>query len=397
MKILFVRPGHAGFLSRLQIVQVEPLELEILTAVAHAAGWASRIFDGLIEGQPFRRMVKTYRPDVVAITGYITQQKMILDLAAAAKRIDPAIKVVVGGVHAQLNYRDFFHPSVDYIVHASGVRPFKELLLAGFAMPENTAGICYQSAGGSWQYNPGNPADPDEAPPADRSFFFAHQDRFNYLNLRPCAMIKTSFGCPHQCNFCYCRLLNGGRYLCRDLAAVVAEIADIPCENIWIVDDTFYIDPARITAFVSLIRENHIRKKFIVYYRADFIAANEELLVLLKSIGLVMVIVGLEACDDRQLAGYQKDTSAAVNAESLAVLEKNGIACTALFMVDIAADKNDFRLLNRFTRQFKLKLSTASILTPLPGTGLYAQYHHRLTTNDPRCWIFSIWWPSRPR
>lgn len=387
MKILLVRPGYTGWTGRLSLVQTEPLELEILAAVAASAGQHSQIYDGVLEKKPFRQVLNSYQPDLVAITGYITQQSRVLLMAATVKRLLPSARVVVGGVHAQLNFRDFFHPAVDFIVYSGGVRPFRQLITTA-DLSLGIAGTCRRQPDNSWQVQPAAPFDPDDAPGADRSYFMAHQTRFNYLGISPCALIKTSSGCPHGCNFCYCRLLDGGQYRCRDLERVVDEIAAIPSQWVWIVDDTFYLDRGRIGNFIRLIREKGIRKRFIVYYRADFIAANEESIQQLKSVGLAMVIVGLEACDNRQLDGYGKGTTAAVNEACLAVLRRNEIACTALFMVDLAATREDFRRLGRYVRQHRLTMATASILTPLPGTAQYASYRHRLTTADRRRWDF---------
>ena len=47
---------------------------------------------------------------------------------------------------------------------------------------------------------------------------------------------------------------------CPDIKDVVDEIKDINCENIYIIDDDFLVDPKRIRQFIDLIKENNILK-----------------------------------------------------------------------------------------------------------------------------------------
>jgi radical SAM superfamily enzyme YgiQ (UPF0313 family) len=53
------------------------------------------------------------------------------------------------------------------------------------------------------------------------------------------ALLKTAFGCPYSCNFCFCRKITGGKYIERDLGDVLNEIENISEKHIYIVDDDF--------------------------------------------------------------------------------------------------------------------------------------------------------------
>jgi radical SAM superfamily enzyme YgiQ (UPF0313 family) len=390
MKTLLVRPPYVSPFSRMNLVNVEPLELEILLGAAVNDGHNCLIYDGIVERRSLASVLKEYNPDIAAITGYITQRNLILAYAETIKEYNPSIKVIIGGVHAELNYAEFFHPTVDYIVHSGGVRPFRELLdcFSNDNSAEDIPGICFRSANNEWKSTPKIVVDPEETTIPDRSFFYQHREKFNYLHFRPCAIVKTSYSCPHRCNFCYCCLLNEGKYLCRSVDKVVAEIAGIDCENIWIVDDTFYLEHQRIKDFVRLLQENGIKKNFILYYRADFIAENEEMIALLKSVGLKMVLVGLEAFDDETLQDFEKNTTSRINEKCLSILRKYDIDCTALFVLDIDAKKEDFDNLSRYVQKHRLRFSTASILTPLPGTQQYDKYRDRITVHNPKHWDF---------
>ena len=337
-------------------------------------------------------MLAEYEPDVLGITGYITQTGLMLQYAQTAKQKNPQTTVIIGGVHAELNYQDFYHPSVDFIVHSGGIEPFGELLTGCCQKEKGEAaqaaaqikGICFKTENQEWTCNERAVLDPNSLPIPDRTFFYENREHFKYVTLSPCATVKAAYSCPHSCNFCYCCRLNGGKYVCRDVDKVIEEIAGIECDNIWILDDTFYVDRKRVEEFVRLARERELRKNFIIYYRADFVANNEDLIVLLKGVGLKVVLVGLEAFDDKQLQDYDKRTSLQVNEACIRILKKHQIEVTGLFIVDIDARPQDFQTLRKYLKEHQLVISTAAILTPLPGTYQYEKFKHRIITDDPK-------------
>jgi ribosome biogenesis GTPase A len=52
------------------------------------------------------------------------------------------------------------------------------------------------------------------------------------------------------------------------------------------VDDIFLINKSRLRKLADLIREKNIRKKFLVYARADFISENEDVIAEWAELGL---------------------------------------------------------------------------------------------------------------
>ena len=106
----------------------EPLELEYIAANIEPLGHTCTIIDMIIEKRDVDFFVKKYTPDVVGITGYISHVNIIKDYAKKVKEVDPAIKTIVGGVHAEVNPGDFESPYVDYIIRANGIRTFIDIL-----------------------------------------------------------------------------------------------------------------------------------------------------------------------------------------------------------------------------------------------------------------------------
>lgn len=384
-RILLVRPRYATSLSKLGSLVTEPLELEYLARAVRENGDDYQIWDGQVDGA-FTKICQTYRPDIIALTGYFPARDMMLQYAGQARAILPDVCVMVGGVHAELNQADFQQPAIDLIIHSGGFFTFRELLTSSQNTWSELAGISWKTEQGAWQENNKAPFDPAKLPHPDRTYFHAHKKRFSYLYHGPTALVKTGFGCPFDCVFCYCRLLNSGRYQPRQVDDVVAEIDTIECSTIWIIDDTFLLDCTRLEAFNKALKNLDIHKKFIIYGRAGFISDHPEILPTLQAMGVVEVIVGLESVDDGALLGFNKQVSAAQNRRCVALLKEHHIGCTGLFIMDQKATATSFQILDRWIKEVGLNTYTISIYSPFPGTEEYPQLAKDLTTTDCRKW-----------
>ena len=390
MKILLMRPPAPNILKHLQILNSEPLELEYLHTVAQQQGWEDMIYDGLNARYSARQAISDYMPDVVAVTGYITQEKLMLKYAKIAKGINPATITVLGGVHAQLNFERLYSPDVDYVFRSEDVNAFGDLLrfFAGGVLDLSTiSGLCYRQ-NDEWIENKLLPFDVNNLPIPDRSFFYRNKAWFRYLDLSEVATLKTAISCPYNCNFCYCTRLGTGRYSVRNLDKVMKELEGLDCEAVLIADDVFLFDEERVWAFIAEVKRRNIRKKYLCYGRADYIAAHAEQIKALAEIGFVYFFVGLEAVTDQELINYNKKITADVNARCVEVVHAAGARCFALMIAPIDATKQYFSNLYQWVVDHGVKYVTVSIFTPIPGTPLYEEYKDRLITDDIEEWDF---------
>lgn len=391
MKVLLVRPKSLNIVSNIDVINLEPLDLEYLYTVALEEKVNCQIFDSLFDKRDLKDVLNEFRPDLVAIGGYITQEPLMINYSEIVKEFNCLTKVLIGGVHAQVNYERFYTDTIDYIVHSSSLEPFKRILRIGIDFDasrlKDIEGICYREDS-KWFVNKELPINPDDLPIPDRSHFNDNKHLYRYLGYTPCAIVKTAFSCPYQCNFCFCRKINDGKYAARDIDLVVEEIEGIQCDNIHIVDDTFLIDRVRVNRFISLIREKNINKNFIFYSRADFVVGNEEIIKELSSIGTKGIIVGLEAIDNSTLNAYSKESSEDLNEKCVKIFQKYNIECLGLFIIDINATKKDFQNLYSWVKRMELNYASVSIFTPIPGTVLFDEYKDKLTTDNMQHWDF---------
>lgn len=390
MKVLLAKPAAPNKLSFTGILDNEPIELEYLHTALMENGYSDYIFEGMTEQLHFEKVLKRENPDIVAITGYITQENQMKEFALAAKKFNPHIKTIVGGVHAQLNFKSFYCPQIDYIARSESMDSFIELVRyieTGEGEINKINGICYKNEN-SYEVNNLTPTDINTLPIPDRSHFYKNKNKYRYLDLTPLATVKTAISCPYNCNFCYCTLLGGGKYNVRDLEAVVDEIEGIDCDNIQIADDDFLVDKNRIIRFVEMIKERGIKKTYVCYTRADFAAKNPDIIKMLADIGFKYFLVGLEAISDSALTSLNKKTTDEINRKCVENINKTKGSCIGMFIVGIDATKEEFTGITDWAESTGLKYMTASMFTPIPGTKLYEENKHLITSKRIEDWDF---------
>ena len=381
MRILFVRPRPAPETIGLQHVMiVEPLELEILAACL-GPGDEPEIADMILERRSFESILAEARPDVLCVTGYITNVPGMIACCAAAKRMHPRVATIAGGVHCEVCPADLDHPAIDYRVVRNAATVFSPLIDHLYGRGAVPAGVLRagETAG--------------ELPPFDftvplpnRALTQRYRDQYFYIFHDRVALIKTAFGCPHSCSFCFCKAITGGAYARRPLAEVMDELEGIAEREIYIVDDDFLADAGRVTEFIAACRSRGIQKHYLIYGRADFIARHPEVMEAFKQVGLRTIIVGIESFFDEELEQYNKRITADTNRAALAVLRRLGIDCYATVIVSPEWTPERFAECGRILKELGVHYVNLQPLTPLPGTGMAAGGEVLLSPDDFTRW-----------
>ena len=371
MNVLLFRPRpHKETIGLQNVMICEPLELEYISANIEELGHSCNIVDMILEKQGVTYFLEQYHPDVVGITGYISHVNIMKEYAREVKEYDPAIKTIIGGVHAEVNPGDFESEYVDYIIRANGIRTFIDILnsLENKTSPEEIACV----------YGKNKPAAKKDLvfhyKFPDREKVDQYRSKYYYMFHRNCSLIKTSFGCPYNCKFCFCRQVMDDQYFARDLEDIIEELDQIKETEIYIVDDDFLVNRSRLMDFCDRLEQRGIQKKYLIYGRADFIAGNEDVIKRFKEVGLRAVIVGLESCDSRQLDDYNKRTNVEINEKAVAILKKYDVECYGTFILGLDWTWADFHALYRWIKKLGLVFVNLQPLTPLRGTDIYEKY-----------------------
>lgn len=375
MRILLVRPRPDRETIGLQNVMIcEPLELEYIGAYVEPLGHTVNIVDMILERKPLSYFIKKYNPDIVGITSYIAHINVVKKYAREIKQEKPLCRVAVGGVHAEVVPEDFKDENIDYIICANGLKTLANILMS-LEMGENPLNI-----DGVW--NEKNPKCIKETtfnyPHPKRSLVDKYRKRYYYMFHNPCALVKTSYGCPFKCSFCFCREITDGKYFFRDLKDIIEEIKSIPEREIYIVDDDFLVDRNRLLDFCRLLKENNLDKRFLIYGRADFIAGNDDIIREFASAGLRAVIVGLESSSEEELKRYNKKSSVEINENAINILKKHTVECYGTLILGVEWDDSDFNRLYKWIKKIDIKFINLQPFTPIPGTEPFDEYKDKL-------------------
>lgn len=367
MKVLFVRPKPLPSTIGLQhLMIVEPLELEILATLIQE-DHEVEIVDMILEKKSIGHFLTERKPDVLCLTGYITHIPVIIEYCLTAKKINNKLITIVGGVHIEKYPEDIDNISIDYRVVRNATRAFPKLinyLYNGSEFPIEVLRF-------KEKLNEKDLPDYDfYVPIPDRSLTQKYRNRYFYVFHNKVALIKTSFGCPYTCHFCFCREITGGSYYERPLNEVITELQSIKEKEIYIVDDDFLLNPQRIREFIRLLKERKINKKFLVYGRADFIASYPEIIKDFKNCGLRTVIVGLESFQDIELKEFNKKTTENINKLAMSVLNHNNIDCYAAVIISPSWNQDEFKKARKIMNELKIKFVNLQPLTPLKGIRL---------------------------
>lgn len=393
MRVLLVKPHPPLPLSRFLMdffLRLEPLELEIVAGGIPIEDEVA-ILDLSLEKQPFaafEEQLLTMRPDIVGFTGFSSQAALVRELADLVKHHLPAAVTVVGGIHATVVPADYAGPALDIIVRGEGGTAFREIAR------RFKAGLPLH--GGAAILSPRDPAfaelaqaDPPPYPRieeiplprrdlVDRSRYFVvwtAGDEKRVPTIFPrVATIRTSYGCPFNCSFCVVHHVMRGQYLQRPAEEVVDEIARLPEDHVYFVDDENFISKERMTRIAELLIERGIRKKYISWARSDTIVRHPELFALWKRAGLSMVYVGLEAMVGESLEKFNKRTTVEINRKAVATLSELGITLHASFMLDPDFDEDDFAALRQEVRNLGPAEITFTVYSPSPGTELWRKH-----------------------
>ena len=374
LRILLLRPRPPKETIGLQHVMIcEPLELEYLVGNIGKAKASVKIIDMILEKKPIEFFINKYKPHIVGMTAYITHVGAVKEMARKIKCLSNQTITVVGGVHAEVVPEDFISKYIDCIICSNPVETFNKII------DRVRAGGDTKEIEGTYvrgkkhirtsSYN---------ILPPDRSSVKKYRKKYYYMFHNPCALIKTSLGCPYTCSFCFCKEITGGKYFARKIDEVMEELESIKEREIYIVDDDFLFNEDRLNLFCDELEKRNIHKRFLVYGRADFIASHEKVIGRLSRHGLSAVIVGVESVREKDLKDFNKRSSLENNEKAIRILQKYGIELYATMILQPDFTKKDFRQIEDYIIGLNVSFVNLQPLTPLPGTEIYDDYKDKI-------------------
>ncbi|MDP1621749.1 MAG: radical SAM protein [Bacteroidales bacterium] len=343
----------------------QPLSLGIIAALT-PPDWKVKIID-----ENFRNF-RYYEADLVGFTAFSSTVSRAYELAQLYR--DKGIPTVIGGIHASM-CPDEAAEYVDSVVIGEAETIWPKVISD---FETNSLQRVYK----------GPLSDLIASPKPRRDLFHP-----GYIF----ASVQTTRGCPMNCDFCSVTTFNGSQYRYRPIDEVIAEMKEIPQKNIFILDDNIVGNTSKaqnraIELFKAMI-SGGINKDWIGQASLN-VADNEDVLKYAAESGCRMLFIGIESEREDQLQGANKRLNVKMGVNSyddvFRKMHKYGIAVIAGFIFGWENDtieRIDHRV--KFTRACLADSIQATLLTPLPGTGLFERMKRegRLVLNNfPEDW-----------
>jgi radical SAM superfamily enzyme YgiQ (UPF0313 family) len=333
-------------------------------------------------------LVENKRPLAVGfsmLTGSCILQ--VIRAAEEIKKIDPEIKIVVGGIHPT------FFPEqtaanhyIDFVVVNEGEKPLLNLLRAiedgsDFSEIKN---LVWKDEDGGVHVNEAEPEFLDmNILPMPAWDLIDVEKYIKGLSRNPGERVLdfyTSKGCPYPCAFCYNLNFNKRKWRAKSAERAAEELEFLHKKygvNYFIIhDDNFVVDKDRARKFAWLIVEKGLRVQYSIDSRVDYF--EEEFFGKLKEGGLRELRVGCESGSNRILRDViQKGITAEQTLKAVEIAKKLDLKLILSFVIGWPTETIEERqqTINLILKIQKIHPKTAIyplwIYIPYPGTPLF--------------------------
>ncbi len=315
--------------------------------------------------------VRNFEPDVVGITTMTSKFPMAIRIAEIAKRLDPEIKVVIGGHHSTILGPTLVqNENLDFAVIGEGEETFRELIQQmGQLKPEYSSirGLIYKENGSIISTQPrGLIEDLDVLPIADRDLILND----NYISENN---IMISRGCPFNCSYCGAQVIWGRKVRKRSVNNVVKEIEYLlqhsSSRNISFWDDSFTCDRKYTQELMCELKKID-GLKFSCITRLDLI--DKDILTQLKEAGCSQILFGIESGNNKILKLMDKKMDCEFIKKQISLVKSVDIPWLGFFIMGYPGEtKENILETLSFMKELNPTYAEINIFSPLPGTKIW--------------------------
>lgn len=330
--------------------------------------------------------VLAHNPDYLGITMFTANYKAARIIAGKVKKANPAIRVVIGGVHPTLAPKETLSaPEFDFVIAGEGEQVM--LRLVNGDRIESIEGLGFKK-GDAMIVNPTSNeiVDLDKIPFPARDLIINPRDNTDF------GQLVTGRGCPFSCTYCASPAMwSKKKVRLRSVDNVMDELVLItkqyPHNVIYFEDDTFTMQKNRTMDLCKRIIDEGLNIKWKCDTRADCV--SDELVKLMKEAGCICMKIGVESGSEKILKMINKRVTKDVLLKASRIIKSHGIPLTIYLMTGFPDETDeDLRETIRFAHEIDANYYSLSIAAPYFGTKIYNEFTKKHGNLDKEHWEY---------
>lgn len=409
MKIMLIRPPQIDYNTTEPPRVGIPLGMLSIASALEQKGHFVKVFDSLIylndsedkkhfgaSWQRIEEQIKDFLPDMIGIANlFSTQIENSLELPRRIKKINPSIKIIIGGPHATSRPNDFLQTGLfDFVIIGEGEITAQKIAdyFEGKIQIDDVKGVAYISNGTTKQVASEYIKDINTLPiPAYhlvemKKYFdlvfkgYSSRPQDPFYRPRREITIITSRGCPYICTFCSIHPTMGYQFRFQTPEYVADHIEHVVSkygvEFVHFEDDNLTLIPQRFEKVLDLLEQRGINIQWDTPngVRADKLP--KQLLEKMKKSGVTELRIAIESGVQRVLDQVVKKS---LNIENAVETAKNcrelKIPLAAFFVIGMPGEtKDDIKqtldLAYHLMKEYDVT-PHVNVAHPLVGTELY--------------------------
>ncbi|ALB45787.1 B12-binding domain-containing radical SAM protein [Clostridium beijerinckii] len=288
--------------------------------------------------------------DLVAITVTVDVMNRAAEISKEFQK--RGVKVIAGGIHITADPEGAAN-SFDAIIIGMAERVWKKVLKD---IENNSIKKIYYDME---NINGNEIVSPD--------YGMIDNKKYLYTNI-----ISTSRGCPFKCDFCYNSCTNSIKtYINRPIEDVIEDIKVLKTKHIMFIDDNFIGNPKWTKELLKEMKPLKLKWNAAV---TSNIVDMPDVLDEMKESGCQSLFIGFESINSKSIESVHKTQNSVSGYEKLVdEIHKRGIMINASFVFGLDEDDAEiFKSTLEWIVKNKIETVTSHIMTPYPGTKLYA-------------------------
>lgn len=367
-----------------------PYSQLFLLSYLHKKGFEkSRVLDLTCAINPFaalREYIHQHRPKYIGFSCILDNRFFVFDLIKCAKKLDPELKIIVGGNFFTFTAEETLKniPEVDVVVRGEGEITLEELI-----RKLEKGGNLRQVNGISFRIKTGIIHNQDVQCDSDLEDFTINEDVLKYVDLIDgkyspflrfrnfeeqnilSVPIHVGRGCPGRCVFC---IQNKRPYRTRAVESVITEIKyhmkTKNCHYFHLEDPFLCKKESFVKEFCKRINDEDLKIKWFAQTRAD---TKPSLIKRMAKAGCISMELGLESASPHIINNIRKNITLDQAQNLIDVCYENKIRLMVYTMISLPGEKfSDAMKTLWFLKKNKKKLRrfTGAVTVIVPGSEL---------------------------